>query len=130
MQRIFGVCGALLGFLSVALYAGRAHMVKDRVSVEMLRVFDSALRQHSYHALALLLVAGLASQWRGKATLASGWLFIAGVGLFSGSLYLMVLMQARWLGKLTPFGGLCFLAGWLCLAWAALGGAGDDTASE
>jgi uncharacterized membrane protein YgdD (TMEM256/DUF423 family) len=72
-----------------------------------------------YHALALLAAGWACTRWPGAAANASGWLFIAGSVLFSGSLYALALTGTRWLGAITPFGGAAFLAGWLCLAWAA-----------
>ena len=72
-----------------------------------------------YHALALLGVAWAQTRWPGAHASASGWLFVAGTLLFSGSLYVLALTGARWLGAITPFGGLAFLAGWICLAAAA-----------
>ena len=76
-----------------------------------------------YHALALLAVGWAASRWPGAAVNASGWLFVAGTVLFSGSLYVLALTGVRWLGAITPLGGLAFLGGWVCLAWAAYKGA-------
>jgi uncharacterized membrane protein YgdD (TMEM256/DUF423 family) len=72
-----------------------------------------------YHALALLAVAWACTRWSGSVLAASGWLFVMGTALFSGSLYALSLTGVRWLGAITPIGGLAFLAGWLCLAWAA-----------
>ena len=77
-----------------------------------------------YHALALLAVAWAADRWPGGATVAAGWLFLAGIVLFSGSLYLLSLSGVRWLGAVTPLGGVAFLAGWLALAWAVWRGQG------
>ena len=69
--------------------------------------------------LALLAVAWVYTQWPGALTAAAGWLFVAGIVLFSGSLYVLSLSGVRWLGAVTPLGGLCFMAGWLCLGLAA-----------
>jgi uncharacterized membrane protein YgdD (TMEM256/DUF423 family) len=73
-----------------------------------------------FHALALLAVAWACTRWPGALVSASGWLFVAGTVLFSGSLYALALSGVRGLGMVTPFGGLAFLSGWLCLAWAAI----------
>lgn len=86
----------------------------------MLAVFDTGVRYHLYHALALLataLIAGRLEQSRLPA--AAGWLFLAGIGLFSGSLYLLATTGTRTFGAITPVGGLAFLLGWICLAIAA-----------
>ena len=74
------------------------------------------------HALGLLGVAWAAARLPGALVSAAGWLLVAGTVLFSGSLYLLALTGARWLGAVTPLGGAAFLAGWACLAWAALRG--------
>jgi uncharacterized membrane protein YgdD (TMEM256/DUF423 family) len=69
-----------------------------------------------YHAFGLIAVAWALSRWPGHLTETSGWLFLAGTILFSGSLYVLSLTGQRWLGAITPLGGLAFIAGWLCLA--------------
>jgi uncharacterized membrane protein YgdD (TMEM256/DUF423 family) len=85
----------------------------------MLAVFEVGVRYQLVHALALLAVAWAITRWPGRAALYAGALFIAGIVLFSGSLYLLALTGERSLGAITPFGGVAFLAGWACLAWAA-----------
>ena len=119
MDRLFFALGALAAFLAVALGAFAAHGLKARLDATMLVTFETGVRYHMYHALALLAVGWAATRWPGAAVNASGWLFVAGIVLFSGSLYALSLTGVRWLGAITPFGGLAFLAGWLCLAWAA-----------
>ena len=120
MDRVFLALGALAAFAGVALGAFAAHGLKARLDPAMLATFETGVRYHMYHALALLGVAWACTRWPGAFTLASGWLFVAGILVFSGSLYVLALTGARWLGAVTPLGGLAFLAGWLCLAWAAL----------
>jgi uncharacterized membrane protein YgdD (TMEM256/DUF423 family) len=110
----------MLAFLAVAAGAFGAHGLRGRVSADLLEVFETAARYHVYHAIGLLAVAWAASRWPGPATTAAGWLFVAGIVLFSGSLYLMTFTGIRWLGAITPLGGAAFLAGWAALAWAAL----------
>jgi uncharacterized membrane protein YgdD (TMEM256/DUF423 family) len=117
--------GAVLGGLAVAAGAFGAHGLKPLLSVEMLAVFETAVRYQLYHALALLLAGLLLEQGaeadRKRRTLLrlAGRLFLAGILLFSGSLYCLALSGIRWLGAITPIGGLCFIAGWGCMAWAA-----------
>ena len=123
MDRTFALIGALLGFLGVAAGAFGAHALRARLTPEDLAIFETAARYQMYHALALLAVAWVAGRWPGAAASASGWLFLAGTLVFSGSLYLLVLTGARWLGAVTPLGGLALLAGWLALAWAVARGA-------
>lgn len=86
----------------------------------MLAVFETGARYQMYHALALLAVAWACTRWPGMLATASGILFIAGIVIFSGSLYLLSFTGIKWLGAITPLGGLAFMAGWVCLAWAAL----------
>ena len=119
MDRLFFAFGALAAFVAVALGAFAAHGLKSRLDPIMLATFETGVRYHMYHALALLAVAWAAARWPSAAVNASGWLFVAGIVLFSGSLYALSLSGVRWLGAITPLGGLAFLAGWLCLAWAA-----------
>jgi uncharacterized membrane protein YgdD (TMEM256/DUF423 family) len=108
MDRLFFALGALAAFIGVALGAFAAHGLKSRLDPAMLATFETGVRYQMYHALALLGVA-----W------ACTWLFLAGIVIFSGTLYALALTGVRWLGAVTPLGGLAFLAGWLCLAWAA-----------
>jgi uncharacterized membrane protein YgdD (TMEM256/DUF423 family) len=119
LDRLFFALGALAAFVAVALGAFAAHGLKARLDATMLATFETGVRYHLYHALGLLAVAWAATRWPGVAVNASGWLFVVGVVLFSGSLYALSLTGVRWLGAITPFGGLAFLAGWACLAWAA-----------
>ena len=119
MVRLFFVLGALAALIGVTLGAFAAHGLKSRLDPTALTTFETGVRYHMYHALALLAVAWAATRWPGGAVNASGWLFAAGIVLFSGSLYALSLTGMRWLGAITPLGGLAFLAGWLCLAWAA-----------
>ncbi len=119
MDRIFIMLGALSGAISVAAGAFGAHALRERLEPRLLEVFETAARYQMYHALALLAVAWAATRWPGSLVTASGWLFVAGTVLFSGSLYAMTFTGVRALGAITPFGGVCFLAGWLCLAAAA-----------
>ena len=117
--RWFAV-GAWLGALGVALGAFGAHGLKARVSAEMVAVWETAARYHVLHALALLATAWAVERWPGGLTSAAGWLFLAGIVVFSGSLYALALTGVRALGAITPLGGLCLIAGWICLALAAM----------
>ena len=115
-SRLFGVLGALLGFLAVAGGAFGAHSLKAVLTPEALAVFETGVRYQMYHALALLLAAqqpagALEQPWFRWA----GWAFIIGMLLFPGSLYLVSLAGVRWMGAVTPLGGLAFLIGWSCL---------------
>jgi uncharacterized membrane protein YgdD (TMEM256/DUF423 family) len=120
MQRTFLLTGAVAGFIAVAFGAFGAHGLRGRLSPDMLAVFETGVRYHMYHALALLLVAAVAGRLDSRAVVAAGWLFVAGIVLFSGSLYLLAVTGVTALGAITPIGGVAFLAGWVCLAVASL----------
>ncbi len=117
--RFWLVSGAVLAAIAVAAGAFGAHGLRDRLSAADLATFETAARYQMYHALALVAVALL--DGRGLNVRPAGWLFLAGVVLFSGSLYLLTLGNLRWMGAVTPLGGVAFIAGWLALAWAGWG---------
>ncbi|MBA3919843.1 MAG: DUF423 domain-containing protein [Gemmatimonas sp.] len=119
MERTFLMLGALSGAIAVAAGAFGAHALQSRVEPRLVEVFETGARYQMFHALALLAVAWAATRWPGSLTTASGWLFVAGTVVFSGSLYAMTFTGIRALGAITPIGGVCFIAGWICLALAA-----------
>ena len=112
--------GALLCGLGVAVGAFGAHGLRERLTPEMLATFETGVRYHFIHALGLFAVAWAATRWPGTLVGAAGWLFVAGIVIFSGSLYLLSISGIRWLGAVTPIGGVCMIAGWVLLAAAAL----------
>ena len=122
MDRLFFALGAVAAFIGVGLGAFAAHGLKSRLDANLLATFEIGVRYQMYHALALLAVAWACTRWPGTLVTTAGWLFIAGIVVFSGSLYVLALTGVRWLGAITPLGGLAFLAGWLCLAWVAAKG--------
>jgi uncharacterized membrane protein YgdD (TMEM256/DUF423 family) len=117
MERLFFVLATALAGLAVVLGAFGAHKLKGRIDPELLVTFEIGVRYQMYHALALLAMARTRLAGA-RLQLASGWLFLAGIGLFSGSLYVLTLTGERWLGAITPLGGLAFIVGWICLALA------------
>lgn len=119
MSRTFFAIGAVLAFLNVAAGAFGAHGLRDRVTPDLLAAWETGARYGFYHAVALLVLALAISRWPGSLWAASGWLFVAGSILFSGSLFTLGLTGFRWLGAITPIGGVCLLAGWLVAAIAA-----------
>jgi len=120
MAKFFLLSAALSGGLAVCIGAFAAHGLKTRLSADMLAVFRTGVDYHFYHTLALLAVALLLKQLGQSTALnLSGSLFIAGIVLFSGSLYALALGGPKWLGPITPLGGVCFILAWLAMAWAA-----------
>lgn len=111
----FGAVGALLLAVAVGLGAFGAHALKDRLDAYSLDIWQKAVFYHLIHALGILIV-GLNNR---RADLVC-WLLLAGIVLFSGSLYVLALTGVRTLGAVTPFGGVAFIAGWLVLAWRLL----------
>ena len=121
MNSTFIILASFLAALSVALGAFGAHALRRRLPEERLDTFETAARYQMVHALALLVI-GLSGAGFVQTDLAlvAGWLLVAGIALFSGSLYLLVLSGNRRWGAITPLGGLCFIAGWICLGIAVL----------
>ncbi|MBL7977846.1 MAG: DUF423 domain-containing protein [Bacteroidetes Order II. Incertae sedis bacterium] len=116
ISKIFLVVGALLAGIAVAAGAFGAHGLKNMVTPERLQVFEIGVRYQMYHALALLLLGWMMRSVQVDLTLV-GWLFIAGIALFSGSLYVLVLGNFPRLGMVTPLGGVAMIAGWVLLAY-------------
>ena len=118
--RLALTLASILLALAVALGAFGAHALKARLPIEMQAVWQTAVLYHALHGLALLAsgVVLLVRPGAGGIEVA-GWLFVAGIALFSGSLYVLALTGARALGAITPLGGAAFLAGWIAFAWGA-----------
>lgn len=120
MERTFFALGAISAFIAVAVGAFGAHGLKNKLSSDMLAIFEVGVRYHMYHSFGLIAVAWAYSRWPSSLVTTSGWLFVIGIILFSGSLYALSLTGIRVLGAITPFGGLAFLAAWFCLFWIAI----------
>ncbi|MBI1875622.1 MAG: DUF423 domain-containing protein [Acidobacteria bacterium] len=120
MDRTVLLVAALAGFIGVALGAFGAHGLRGRLSPEMLAAFETGVRYQTYHALALFATGLLMARTGGRLIQTAAWLFVAGIVLFSGSLYALSLTGRSTFGAITPFGGLALLVGWACLAIAAL----------
>ena len=112
MERTHFFLGALFGLLGVAMGAMGAHALEARLTPDRLDTFELAARYQLYHALALLATAWATTRWPGGAAHLAGWFFVAGILLFSGSLYVLALGGPRWVAFITPFGGVSFLIGW------------------
>ncbi|HSW53433.1 MAG TPA: DUF423 domain-containing protein [Sulfuricaulis sp.] len=112
--KLFLILGGLNAALVVMLGAFGAHGLKAKLMAEMLAVYQTGVHYHLFHALGLLAVGILATQIADSVWLKwSGWLMLAGIILFSGSLYVLSVSGLRWLGMVTPFGGLAFIAAWI-----------------
>jgi uncharacterized membrane protein YgdD (TMEM256/DUF423 family) len=114
-DQLFAAAGAVLAAGSVIIGAFGAHALRARIAADLLGTFETGARYHMYHALALFAAAWAYSRHPASLLELAGWFFVAGIGLFCGSLYLLVLTGARWLGAVTPLGGLFFIAGWIAL---------------
>jgi uncharacterized membrane protein YgdD (TMEM256/DUF423 family) len=121
MTRIFFALGSIFGGLAVGLGAFGAHGLGNILTPARLVTYETAVRYQMYHAIALLVVALALARWpaAAKPLQTAGWLFVAGIILFSGSLYLLSICGIRWLGAVTPLGGAAFVAGWLFMTLAA-----------
>lgn len=121
MHKGFLKTAAIIGLMSVALGAFAAHALKESVSSDALSIFETAVRYQFYHAFALLATGILYKELPNKFIKWSGILFIAGIILFSGSLYALTYIKGaaitgyNWIGAITPLGGLAFILGWLFL---------------
>lgn len=122
MHRLFFAFGSGFALIAVITGAFAAHALKSKLSPDMFQVFEVAVRYQMYHALGLIAVAWASTQWSSQLITAAGWLFVAGIVIFSGSLYILSLTGVRWLGAITPIGGAAFIIGWGCLLWAAIKG--------
>lgn len=120
MTKIFILLASINGFVAVSLGAFAAHILRDKLSPELLNTFQTGVQYQMYHALALFGIGFLSINYPASTLLKSaGYLFVLGILLFSGSLYLLSITGIRWLGAITPLGGVCFLAAWGCLFWFA-----------
>jgi uncharacterized membrane protein YgdD (TMEM256/DUF423 family) len=120
MPKLFLILASLNGFLAVSLGAFAAHGLSNRLSEQLLATFQTGVQYHMYHTLALVGIGILSLHYPGSVALrTSGLMFLAGMVIFSGSLYVLALSGIRWLGAITPIGGLAFLAAWGALAWFA-----------
>ncbi|MGY8786583.1 MAG: DUF423 domain-containing protein [Pseudomonadales bacterium] len=120
MNKLIIILAAVNGFLAVSIGAFAAHMLRDRLSPELLNTFQTGVQYHMYHALGLFGIGLMMLNFPASNLLRiSAYLMMAGIVLFSGSLYLLSITGIRWLGAITPLGGLCFLTAWALIVWFA-----------
>lgn len=120
MSPIFLIIAAVLGATGVMLGAFAAHGLRGKLPDNLFNAFETGVTYQFYHALALLALALWIKQTNSTWLIASGYLWLAGVILFSGSLYAMALTGIKWFGPVTPVGGLLFILGWVSLLIGAV----------
>jgi uncharacterized membrane protein YgdD (TMEM256/DUF423 family) len=120
LDRVLYACAGVAGFVGVACGAFASHALKRSLAPELLAVFDTAVRYQMYHAFAIFAAAWASARWQHRIFGFAGWMFVAGIVLFCGSLYLLALTGSRWPGVITPLGGLAFLTGWSILVVGTL----------
>jgi uncharacterized membrane protein YgdD (TMEM256/DUF423 family) len=114
------LAGSVFGFFSVALGAFGAHALKESLSERSLEIFQTGVQYQMFHSLALLALGVWSALQPSVSTSFSGYAFVTGVVLFSGSLYALAVTQIHYLGMITPLGGVSFLLGWASFAWSVL----------
>jgi uncharacterized membrane protein YgdD (TMEM256/DUF423 family) len=125
VHKTFLKTAAFIGALGVILGAFGAHQLKSILSESAVLIFETAVRYMFYHVFALIAVAILYQQFSNKLLKSAGTLFIVGIILFSGSLFVLTYKEAlvlpglKWAGPITPLGGACFIAGWICLGFGS-----------
>jgi uncharacterized membrane protein YgdD (TMEM256/DUF423 family) len=120
-MKLFIILGAVNAFLAVALGAFGAHGLEGKVEAKYLEIWKTAVQYQMFHAIGLMIVGFLMGQYPGSSALNwSGWLMLAGIVLFSGSLFILAVTAISKLGAITPLGGLAFLAAWILVIVAAV----------
>lgn len=121
MANIWLSAAAFSGFLSVAFGAFGAHGLKGVLDPYSSAIFDTAVQYQMFHTLGLLAIGVLQVSYPQRSFKLSGWCFLFGIILFSGSLYVLALSEMAWLGAIAPIGGTAFLIGWGALVYQARG---------
>ncbi len=118
MQKLFLIAGSFFGLLGVMLGAFGAHALEATLEANnRIETFDTAVKYQFYHALALILLGLAMTQFQHRAFVVSGYGFLAGIILFSGSLYALSFSGITKFGMIAPFGGVAFIIGWLAMVW-------------
>ncbi len=111
------ITGAVLMSFAVIIGAFGAHSLKEKITAEYLTVFETGVKYHFYHALGMMIVSLSAFQFSTVSYHIPCILFLAGIILFSGSLYVLSITGIKWLGAIAPIGGVSFILGWLLTAY-------------
>ncbi len=117
-MKIFIVSGFLFMALTVVIGAFGAHNLKDKLSTDNMKIFEKGVQYQAYHSMGLVIIGLLGFNFPHHLLWLPALLFIFGIILFSGSLYILVLSNIKWLGMVTPLGGISFVLGWIFLGWA------------
>ena len=128
MSNLFIGLGALSALISVAAGAFGAHALKHALDADMLAVYHTAVDYQFFHSIGLIIIGALQKISPRHCHPISAWTMLAGIIIFSGSLYILSTTGIKWLGMITPIGGICFLAAWLVLALSYL--AGEQTRED
>lgn len=121
MSKLFLSIGAISAALAVMLGAFGAHGLKSRLAADMFEIFETGVQYHFYHSLGLLIIGLLALHLPDSSYLKwAGWLMLAGIVIFSGTLYILSISGITWLGAITPIGGTAFIVAWILLLVAVL----------
>jgi uncharacterized membrane protein YgdD (TMEM256/DUF423 family) len=120
-MKLFIIIGAINAFLAVALGAFGAHGLADKLEPKYLEIWKTGVTYQMFHATGLFVISLLLGKVGSSSLFSwSGWLMLAGIILFSGSLYILSVTQMSKLGAITPIGGVCFLAAWILVIVGAL----------
>lgn len=117
-MKLLIIIGAVFGFLAVALGAFGAHLLEGNISDKMLNTWEKAVKYQMFHTVPIIIAALLYAKSSLSSLLWSGWLFIIGTLIFSGSLYIYSNTGTKFLAMMTPFGGITFLVGWVVFGYA------------
>ena len=120
MAKFWLLAAGIFGFLSVALGALGAHALRNVLDDTGRSIYEKAVLYQMFHTVALLAAGVMQHLFKEASFSGAGWVFVAGIFLFSGSLYLMAVTGVKWLGIVTPVGGVAFLFGWLCMIWTLI----------
>jgi len=121
MFKLFTLLGSINALLAVMIGAFGAHALKNRLTSEMLEIFQTGVQYHFYHALGLIAVGLIAMHLPESSWVRwSGWVMLTGIIVFSGSLYILSVSGIRWLGAVTPIGGTAFILSWVLLMAAII----------
>ncbi|MGM8364738.1 DUF423 domain-containing protein [Virgibacillus sp. W0181] len=117
-MKLFLLAGVINGFIAVALGAFGAHGLEGKITEKAISTWEKAVLYQMFHTVALLITGLIISKIQGSGIYWAGWMFLFGIILFSGSLYIYSTTGVKWLAMITPFGGVLFLIGWILFGYA------------